>query len=132
MLKLCQIEDSFYGPHQPGTLHAIKATQPKERISVEFKGPMPNTSLNAYLPTVVAEHSRFLFAFPYPNMQSSTVISCLGQIFTVCGMQSYTHFLGASFLSRELKDYLTGPGIGTSNTRSYHPMAMGKLSDIMV
>jgi hypothetical protein len=66
-------------PQQPGNL--IKATQPTERLSIDFKGPLPTATRNAYILTVVDEYSRFPFAFPCPNMQSSTVIMCLNQIF---------------------------------------------------
>ena len=121
-----ELKPKFYRPQQPGNL--IKATQPMERLIIDFKGPLPTTSRNAYLLTVVDEYSRFPFAFPCPNMQSSTVITCLDQIFTLCGMPNYIHSdLGTSFLSRELKDYLTKRGIATSNTTPYHPIGNGQV-----
>ena len=43
-------------------------------------------------------------------------------------MPSYIHSdLGASFLSRELKDYLTERGIETSNSTQHHPMSNGQV-----
>ena len=84
--RICaELKPQFYRP-TPGTL--IKATQPMERLSMDFKGPLPTSSRNAYILTVVDEYSRFPFAFPCPNMHSSTVIKCLDQIFTLCGMPS--------------------------------------------
>jgi hypothetical protein len=77
-----ELKPQFYR-QQAGVL--IKATQPMERLSIDFKGPLPTSSRNAYLLTVVDEYSRFPFAFPCPNMHSSTVIKCLDQIpFVVC------------------------------------------------
>ena len=55
-----------------GTL--IKATQPFERLSVDFKGPLPTTSTNKYLLTIVDEYSRFPFAFPCKDMLVPTII----------------------------------------------------------
>ena len=121
-----ELKPQFYRPQQSGNL--IKATQPMERLSIDFKGPLPTASHNAYILTVVDEYSRFPFAFPCPNMQSSTVIRCLDQIFALCGMPNYIHSdLGTSFLSRELKDYLTKGGIATSKTTPYHPIGNGQV-----
>ena len=120
-----ELKPQFYRP-QSGVL--IKATQPMERISIDFKGPLPTRSCNAYLLTVVDEYSRFPFAFPCPNMQSSTIIKCLDQLFTLCGMPSYIHSdRGAAFLSRELKQYLAERGIATSKTTPYHPIGNGQV-----
>ncbi len=75
--RICaELKPQFYRP-TPGTL--IKSTHPMERLSIDFKGPLPTTSRNAYILTVVDEYSRFPFAFPCPNMHSSTVIKCLDQ-----------------------------------------------------
>ena len=96
-----------------------------ERLSIDFKGPLPTTSRNAYLLTAVDKYSRFPFAFPCPNMH---VIKCLDQIFTLCGMPSYIHTdRGASFLSQELKEYLSQRGIATSKTTPYHPNGNGQV-----
>ncbi|MGL4483015.1 MAG: RNase H-like domain-containing protein, partial [Lactococcus garvieae] len=43
--------------------HLIKATQPFERLSMDFKGPLPSSTRNNYLLTIVDEYSRFPFAF---------------------------------------------------------------------
>ena len=124
--RICaELKPQFYCP-TPGTL--IKATQPMERLSMDFKGPLPTSSRNAYILTVVDEYSRFPFAFPCPNMHSSTVIKCPDQIFTLCGMPSYIHSdRGTSFLSQELKEYLSQRGIATSKSTPYHPIGNGQV-----
>ena len=105
----------------------LKATQPMDQLSIDFKGPLPTSSHNAYLLTVIDEYSRFPFAFPCSNMHSSTVIKCLDQIFSMCGMPSYIHSdRGASCLSKELKDHLSLRGIATSKTAPYHPNGNGQ------
>ena len=49
--------------HSSGDGHLIKATQPFERLSMDFKGPLPSSSRNRYLLTVIDEFSRFPFVF---------------------------------------------------------------------
>ncbi len=77
--------------------------------------------------TVIDEYSRFPFVFPCSNTSSQTVIKCLNQLFSLCGLPSYIHSdRGASFLSREIKEYLSEKGIATSKTTPYHPMGNGQ------
>lgn len=45
--------------------HLIKATQPWERLSVDFKGPVPSRTENVYILSIVDEFSRFPFTFPF-------------------------------------------------------------------
>ena len=53
--------------HKPEPSHLIKATQPFERLCLDFKGPLPSSTKNTYLLTIVDEFSRFPFAFPCPT-----------------------------------------------------------------
>ena len=55
----------------------IKATQAFERISRDFKRPLPSSSHNKYILMVIDEYSRFPFAFPCLNMHTFTVVSSL-------------------------------------------------------
>ena len=124
--KVCaELKPRFYQP-PAGTL--IKATQPMERLSIDFKGPLPTATRNSYLLTVIDEYSRFPFAFPCPNMSTATVIKCLEQIFSLCGMPNYVHSdQGASFMSKDLKAYLSQKGVATSRTTPYHPIGNGQV-----
>ena len=50
------------------------------------------------------------------------VIRCLNQLFSLCGTPGYIHSdRGSSFISREIKEYLSEKGIATSRTTPYHP-----------
>ena len=71
--------------------HFIKASKPFERINVDFKGPLSSSSRNKYLLVIIDEYSRFLFAFPCPNMYFSTVINCLEKLFSLCGTPQFLH-----------------------------------------
>ena len=100
----------------------IKATQPFERISIDFKGPLPSTTRNVYLRVIVDEFSRSPFCYPCSNTHTQTVITCLNDLFTMCGVPSCVHSDNASyFRSYEFKQFLTGLGIATSYSSVYHP-----------
>ena len=61
--------------------------------------------------------------YPCSNISSQTVIKCLNQLFSLCGAPSYIHSdRGASFLSNEMKEYLSQKGIATSRTTPCHPI----------
>ncbi|XP_055869763.1 uncharacterized protein LOC129923337 [Biomphalaria glabrata] len=109
-----------------GTL--IKATQPFQRVSIDFKGPLPSATHNKYLLTMVDEYSRFPFAYPCPDMSSSTVIKCLNQLFSFVGMPEYVHSdRGTSFMSREVQSFLHERGIATSRTTAFNPSGNGQI-----
>ena len=123
--KTCaEVKLTFYQPEQ-GTL--IKATQPMERLSMDFNGPLPSSTRNKYLLIVVDEYSRFPFAFPCKDMTTSTVTQCLDQIFTLCGTAGFIHSdNGPCFVSQEFKTYLRRRGISSSKSSIYHPVGNGQ------
>ena len=49
----------------------IKATQPFERISIDFKGPLLSFSKHTYLLVIVDKFSRFPFAYACPRYKIS-------------------------------------------------------------
>ena len=107
--------------------HLIKATQPMERLSIDFKGPLPSNNKNTYLLDIVDEYSRFPFGYPCANMESSTIIKCLSQLFSIFGMPAYIHTdQGSNFMSKELKDFLLSKNVATSRTTSYNPEGNGQ------
>ncbi|PIK38271.1 hypothetical protein BSL78_24891 [Apostichopus japonicus] len=103
--KVCaKLKPRFY---KPCNSPLVKATQPFERLNIDFKGPLPSTNRNIYFLTVVDEFSRFPFIFPCSDMTSSTVIACLCQVFSLFGTPAYIHSdRGAAFLSKELTEFL--------------------------
>lgn len=110
--------------HQSNDVPLIRAMAPFDRLSVDFKGPIPkSTSSNTYILTVIDEYSRFPFAFPTRDISTATVIKCLTSLFSLFGMPSYIHSdRGASFMSAELKSFLSGLGVSSSRTTPYHPL----------
>ena len=121
----CEIKPSFYKPKDN---KLIKATEAFERISVDFKGPLPTVSRNRYLLTITDEYSRFPWAFACPDMTSATVINCFTQLFTMFGMPGYVHSdRGPSFMSEELKSFLHSKGVATSRTTPYNPRCNGQV-----
>ncbi|XP_068086156.1 uncharacterized protein [Anabrus simplex] len=106
----------------------IKATAPFERLNLDFKGPLPTKTRNRYIFTVIDEFSRFPFAFACRDLSSSTVISCLTQLFSIFGAPSYIHTdRGSSFMSQDLKNFLASFGVATSRTTPYNPQGNGQV-----
>ena len=52
-----ELKPRFYKPPEA---HLIKSTQPFERLNIDFKGPVPTSTRNKYILTIVDEYSRFL------------------------------------------------------------------------
>ena len=114
--------------HHTESARLIKATQPFERINIDFKGPLPTNNKNKYFLNVVDEYSRFPFVFPCPDVSTPTVIKCLTSLFSLLGMPAYVHSdRGASFMSQELREFLTSKGVATSRTTSYNPTCNGQV-----
>ena len=106
----------------------IKATSPFERLNLDFKGPLPSNTRNKYLLTIVDEYSRFVFAVPCTDVSTATVVKHLAHLFSVFGIPSYIHSdRGASFMSSELRSFLTSQGIATSRTTPYNPRGNGQI-----
>ena len=112
-----ELKSRFY--RSSGTL--IKVTQTFERLNTDFKGRLPSSNKNEYMLTI-DEFSRFPFVFPCQDVNSSTVIKCLCQLFCLFGMPSYVHSdRGPSLISQELKHFLNSRGIATSKTSRCNP-----------
>ena len=128
MVNSCPIcaecKPRFYKPTES---HLIKATQPSERLNVDFKGPLPSNSKNRYFLTAVDEFTRFPFAIPCSDVSTPTVIKSLCSIFSIFGLPMYVHSdRGQSFMSRELKNFLHSRNIATSKTTPSIPQGNGR------
>ena len=120
----CECSPQF---HRSENVPLIKATQPFERINIDFKGRLPTNNGNNYFLMVVDEYSRFPFVFPYPDVSTNTVVKCLTSLFSLVGMLAYVHSdRGASFMSRELREFLSSKGEASSRTTSYNPEGNGQ------
>ena len=114
--------------HKATQAHLTKATQPFERLNIDFKRPLPSASKNKYLVTVVDEYSRFPFAFACTDMTSPIVIKCLTQLLSIFGIPACAHSdIGPSFLSVGLKQFLHSHGISTSCATAYNPPGNGQV-----
>jgi len=83
----CECKPQFYRP-EPG--HVVKATQPFERLNIDFKGPLPSNNQNKYILTVVDEYSRFPFVFPCRDYPLRVPLRHYHRylLFTVCRLSS--------------------------------------------
>ena len=93
--------------HKPEQVPLIKATQPFERINIDFRDPLPSSNGNKYFLNIVDEYSRFPFVFPCSDISKSTVIKCLTTLFSLFGMPAFVYSdRGTSFMSHELQAFL--------------------------
>jgi hypothetical protein len=125
----CQVCSEFKPRFaKPTKVHLIKALNPFDRISIDFKGPLPiSTHKHSYLLTIVDEYSRFCFAYPCYDMSAKTVIRCLSDLFSTFGLPAYVHSdRGAQFMSNQVKTFLHSKGVATSRTCPYNPTANGQ------
>ena len=106
----------------------IKATQPFERLSIDFKGPLPSGTGNRFILTVVDEYSRFPFAIPCRDQESRTVIKALMNLFSLFGTPGMVHSdNGPSLVSHEFRSFLIENNIGFSNSSRYNPRGNGQV-----
>ena len=120
------LKPRFYRP-TPGQL--VKATQPFERIAVDFKGPLPRSrsSNNRFILTIVDEYSRFVWAFPCKDTSTATVIKIYHELFATFGTPNTIHSdRGSGFLSTTMRKYLSDMGINMTSTTPYHPIGNGQ------
>ena len=114
--------------HRTEPTRLIKATQPFERLSIDFKGPIPSCNKNRFFLCVIDEYSRFPFVFPCSDVSTESVIRSLTLLFSLFGMPAYIHSdRGTSFLSRELCNFLTEKGVATSRSTPYNPAGNGQV-----
>ncbi|KRY46187.1 Pro-Pol polyprotein [Trichinella britovi] len=107
-----EMKPRFY---QPETATLIKATQPFERLNIDFKGPLPGHQNQRYMFIVVEEYSRFPFAFPCADASAASAEKYLVELFSLFGVPSYVHSdRGSAFASDEFR-------IACSRTTPYNP-----------
>ena len=123
--RICaECKPRFYVPPEKGKL--IKATQPFERLNLDFKGPLPSKSRNKYILTVVDEYSRYPFAIPCADVSAPTVFKECCNLFSLFGVPSYIHSdRGSGFMSSTLRNSFQQKGIACSRTTPYHPQGNG-------
>ena len=116
-------------PHyyKPPIAHTIKATQPFERLSIDFVGPKMSISANKYLLVMVDEYSRFPFAYATKDMTSDTVIECLQHLFSTFGLPASIHSdRGTQFMSSDVRNFLLTLGVAQTRTTPYNPGGNGQ------
>ena len=114
-----EVKPRFYRPPEEPL---IKATRPFDRLSIDFKGPLPTVTKNSYLLTIVDEYTRFPFAYPCAEQTADVVIQCLNNLFSIFGMPSFIHSdRGAAFMSDKFRRFLVEKGVAQSRTTPYNP-----------
>ena len=113
----------------PSNEHLIKATHAFERLNIDILGPKTpaKSSGHRFLLVVVDEFSRFTFAFAIRDITTSTILSCLQQLFSLFGTPSFIHSdRGSQFMAEEFNKQLMIWGISHSRTTPYNPTCNGQ------
>ena len=120
-----RLKPRFYKPNNPPL---IKSTQPFERLSLDFKGPLPRSKNgNTQLLTIVDEYSRFPFAFACRDTESKTLTDRLTQIFAMFGTSGSVHNdRGPSLISKETETFLLDHGVAFTRSSRYNPKGNGQ------
>ena len=121
----CELKPKFC-KSTPGKL--IRATQPFERIAVDFKGPLPSskTSKKRFILTIVDEFSRFVWAFSCKDTSSKAAIKIYHKLLATFGAPNAIHSdRGSGFLSTSMRKSLNDKGINISTTTPYYPQGNG-------
>ncbi|KFD64528.1 hypothetical protein M514_23375 [Trichuris suis] len=123
--RICaECKPAFYRPEN-ATL--VKATQPLQRLNLDFKGPLPGDPSCRYLLCAVDEYSRFPLVPSRADTSSTSVIKPMTELFCLCGTPAYVHTdRGAAFMSLELKRFFTDMGVACSRTTPYNPQGNGQ------
>ena len=129
MIKQCQTCAEIKPKFSNVVNTLIKAARHFERLSVDFKGPLPSKpDGNRYLLTVVDEFSRFVFAFPTKDTSSESAIQCLCSHFSTHGMPEYVcSDWGSAFTSGMYRQFMTERGIAISYSSAYNPRGNGQV-----
>ena len=101
-----------------------------ERISIDFKDPLPSSKLsgNKFILTIIDEFSRFPFAFVCKDTSSESAIRCLIELFTTYGVPGTIHSdNGPAFVSKQMREFYYKHGTNTSTTSMYHPQGNGQV-----
>ena len=114
----CELKPRF----TRGTISSmIISTQSYERLSVDFKGPLPSVSRNHYFLMVIDEYSRFPFIFSCANTSTEMVIKHLTILFGIFGFPAVIHSDNAKcFASKDLKQFLYDRGIAITHSSVYN------------
>jgi len=119
-----ELKPTFY---KPAKTKLIQSTAPWERLSIDFVGPMANSSGYTYMLTIVDEFSRYPFAYPCKDMRAETVINKLVDLFSIFGCPRAIHSdRGTQFESELFRKFLLDNSIIKTRTTPYRPQANGQ------
>ena len=115
-------------PRRKAALQTVQAGYPLQLVAVDILGPLPESeSGNSYLLVVGDYFTRWMEAYPIPNMEATTVAKTLtDKFFCRFGIPEQLHSdQGKQFESQLLKDVCTILRIDKTRTTPYHPQSDG-------
>ena len=115
-------------PKQKAALQTVQAGYPLQMVAVDILGPLPESEAgNSYLLVAGDYFTRWMEAYPIPNMEATTVARKLtDEFFCRFGMPEQLHSdQGKQFESKLLNEVCTILRIDKTRTTPYHPQSDG-------
>ena len=128
--KACQSCGSRKNPPKTrrAPMQIIQSSTPMQRVAMDILGPLPVTSMgNKYILVIADYFTKWVEAFPMPNMEATTVARLFVDQF-VCrfGTPEFLHTdQGRNFESTIIKESCKLLGITKTRTSPYHPQSDG-------
>lgn len=129
-IKSCAvcIEKRGYKANQKAPIQRVEVgSYPFERVAMDAIGPLPITERGNKFILVIADYfSRFVEAYPVPNLTTEEVCFTLEKFICTHGIPKHlTTDRGSSFLSEAIIKVYSKLGIIKHSTTSYHPSSDG-------
>ena len=84
--------------------------------------PLKSNNQNTFFLNIIDDYRRFPFLIPCQDVGARSVMECLCQLLSFCGMPAYIHpDRGSSFMGEEFRHFLLSKCIATSRTTPYNP-----------
>ena len=108
-------------------LNPIQSFAPFQHIIIDLCGPWPITESGMTYVCVIGDHfTKFMSAYPLPNIESSTVANCLVEFICLFGApEIISTDRGTQFTSKLFCDLSKIIGSRNVTSTSYHPQSQG-------
>ncbi|CAG0920490.1 unnamed protein product, partial [Notodromas monacha] len=125
----CELCFKYNQPSQTVGAHmsAIESNRPRERLVLDFYGPLPETAEHFRYAIIAVDHfSKYMMAHPIEKADSQTVIPFLAKVFRQYGLFETVHTdCDSVFNGKAFKHFLKGYDIAQHIAQASHPEGNG-------
>lgn len=116
-------------PQPRASMGELRATEPWEKVSIDFMTDLPMTeNKNKHILVVCDHFTRWVELFPLPDMKASTVASVLvNEVFSRYSCPKFLHSdRAANFRGELISELCRLMGVEKTFTTSFHPQGNGR------